>query len=132
LQTHFILYVRDQARARDFYQCVLGLSPQLDVAGMTEFALSSGATLGLMPEENIKRLLVDALPDPALAHGVPRAELYLLVAEPQAFHVRAIGAGARELSPLQLRTWGHVVAYSLDLDGHVLAFASAQASPSMG
>ena len=37
---------------------------------------------------------------------------------------RAIEFGAREVSPLALRDWGHSVAYSLDPDGHVLAFAS--------
>jgi YD repeat-containing protein len=36
---------------------------------------------------------------------------------------RALDAGARELSPLLQRDWGHVAAYSLDLDGHVVVFA---------
>ena len=49
--------------------------------------------------------------------------LYLLVDDPAAFHARALAAGARELSPLQARDWGDAAAYSLDPDGHVLAFA---------
>ncbi|MBL0173955.1 MAG: hypothetical protein IPP94_01615 [Ignavibacteria bacterium] len=57
------------------------------------------------------------------AHGVPRAEVYLLTDDPKTLHARALAAGARELSPLQSRDWGHAVAYSLDPDGHVLAFA---------
>ncbi len=120
---HFILYVADQARARDFYGRVLQTRAGFDAPGMTEFAMSDSTILGLMPSVGIKRLLGDALPDPGEADGVPRAELYLLVDDPAACHARALSAGAKELLPLQPMNWGHEVAYSLDLDGHVLAFA---------
>lgn len=56
--------------------------------------------------------------------GIPRAELYLRVANASELHQRALAAGAVELSPMLLRDWGHQAAYSLDPDGHVLAFAS--------
>jgi len=121
---HFILYVEDQERSTRFHATVLATAPRLDVPGMTEFALPGGAVLGLMPEASIVRLLGPALPDPAAARGVPRAELYLLVPDPAAYHARAIAAGARELSPLRSRSWGHVAAYSIDPDGHVIAFAA--------
>ena len=65
----------------------------------------------------------NALFDPDAGDGIPRAELYLLVNEPQMYHRRALEAGAIELSNLIARDWGHRAAYSLDLDGHVLAFA---------
>jgi catechol 2,3-dioxygenase-like lactoylglutathione lyase family enzyme len=120
---HFILYVRDQARSRAFYAATLGSEPTLDVPGMTEFRLREGAILGLMPEAGIRRLLGAALPDPASASGIPRAELYLLVDDPAAYHARALGAGAVELDALAVRDWGHAAAYSLDPDGHVVAFA---------
>lgn len=90
---------------------------------MTELELPGGAVLGLMPEAGIRRLLGEALPDPAAGAGVPRAEVYLLVDDPAAGHARALAAGARELSPLAPRDWGHDAAYSLAPDGHVLAFA---------
>ena len=122
MTSHFILYVRDQAASARFYRAVLGVAPRLDVPGMTELELG-GAVLGLMPEAGIRRLLGDALPDPASANGVPRAELYLVVDAPASFHRRAIEAGAREISALAPRDWGHEAAYSLDPDGHVLAFA---------
>jgi catechol 2,3-dioxygenase-like lactoylglutathione lyase family enzyme len=127
---HFIFYVKDQQRSEDFYRAVLRISPRLSVPGMTEFELPGGAVLGLMPELDIVRLLAPALPDPAAANGVPRAELYLLVPDPDAFHQRALAAGARELSPLISRDWGHTAGYSLDPDGHVLAFATCQATSS--
>lgn len=122
MNMNLILYVADQALSREFYAAALGLAPRLDVPGMTEFELRPGCVLGLMPEAGIKRLL-PALPDPAGARGVPRAEVYLSVPDPAACHARALAAGARELSPLGPRDWGDEAAYSLDRDGHVLAFA---------
>lgn len=125
MKAHFILYVADQQRSTAFYSLVLGDTPTLDVPGMTEFSLGPMTVLGLMPEAGIVRLLGEAITNPSLARGIPRSELYLVVEDATALHARAIAAGARELSPLTLRDWGHSVAYSLDLDGHVLAFASA-------
>lgn len=122
--SHFILYVADQAIAAAFYARALASAPRLNVPGMTEFELPGGGVLGLMPEAGIRRLLGEAIADPATARGAPRAELYLVVSDAAAWHARAIAAGARELSPPAARSWGHAVAYSLDPDGHVLAFAS--------
>lgn len=124
IASHFILYVADQERSTAFYTATLGIAPRLHVPGMTEIDLPGGGVLGLMPESGIRRLLGDALPDPGNARGVPRAELYLLVDDPRDAHARALASGGRELSPLLPRDWGHRAAYSLDPDGHVLAFAS--------
>ncbi len=118
-----ILYVADQARSRQFYRGVLNAEPILDVPGMTEFELPGGATLGLMPEAGIRRLLGPVLPDPAAGSGIPRVELYLRVPNPGEWHARALAAGAVELSSIAARDWGDQVAYSMDPDGHVLAFA---------
>ena len=123
MNINFILYVKDQAASRGFYAIALGMAPRLDVPGMTEFELAPGCVLGLMPEKGIKRLL-PSMPDPEPAGGVPRAEVYLTVPDPAACHARALAAGARELSPLGPRNWGDKAAYSLDPDGHVLAFAA--------
>ena len=119
----FILYVADQEKSTDFYTRVLDRQPTLHVPGMTEFKLNDGSTLGLMPEAGIKRLLGDKLPDPAAANGIPRSELYLTLPDAESFHRRALAAGAKELSSLSMRNWGQLVAYSLDPDGHVLAFS---------
>lgn len=120
---HFILYVADQRVSTEFYAQVLGATARLDVPGMTEFVLGEGAVLGLMPEAGIRRLLGDSLPHPATARGIARAELYLMVDDVALHHARALAAGARELSAAAPRDWGHEVAYSLDPDGYVLAFA---------
>ena len=124
--SHFILYVADPRRSAAFYSRVLASEPRLEVPGMTEFVLPGGAILGLMPEGGIRKLLGPVLPDPSAARGVPRAELYLVVADPDAYHQRALASGATELSPLLDRDWGHAASYALDPDGHVLAFAHVQ------
>jgi uncharacterized protein len=92
---------------------------------MSEFELAPGAVLGIMPAAGIRRLLGDALPDPAPGAALARAELYLLVDDPLRCHQRALAAGARELSAPTRREWGHEAGYCLDPDGHVLAFARA-------
>lgn len=123
MRAHFILYVADQRRSTAFYEDVLGMAPSLNVTGMTEFTLEGGTVLGLMPEAGIKRLLGPALPDMEQCHGIPRAELYLVSGDARRLHLRALAAGARELSPVIQRDWGHLAGYSLDPDGHVLACA---------
>ena len=120
---HLILFVSDQERSMRFYAEVLDRPPTLHVPGMTEFPLPGGAVLGLMPEAGIRRLLGDAIADPAAARGIPRAELYLVVPDPAAMHARALRAGAREVSPISPRDWGDVAGYVSDPDGHLLASA---------
>jgi uncharacterized glyoxalase superfamily protein PhnB len=120
---YLILYVEDQELSSELYSAVLGYPPRLNVPGMTEFELTGGSVLGLMPIAGIKRLLGSALPDPQAAIGGPKAELYLLVDDPEQYLERAISAGAQLLSPLQVRNWGHSAGYCLDPDGHVIAFA---------
>lgn len=123
MRAHFILFVNDQVRSTAFYSSVLDMAPSLNVPGMTEFELNGGAVLGLMPEAGIKRLLGPVLPDMTLCRGIPRAEIYLVSDDARQFHARALGSGARELSPVAPRDWGHLAGYSLDPDGHVIAFA---------
>lgn len=122
LRLQTILYVEDQERSRDFYRAVLGIEPSLDVPGMTEFAIG-GTKLGLMPSQGIKKLLGDAVHDPKLAGGISRCELYLVVDDPQAYILRALAAGMKELSPFERRDWGDEVAYFADPDFHIIAFA---------
>ena len=118
---HFILFVADQDAATSFFAEVLDRAPRLHVPGMTEFELAGGAVLGLMPEGGIERLL------PRLdtqAAGVSRAEIYLVVDDPEAHLARAVGAGAELLAEVGPRDWGHRAGYCRDANGHVLAFAT--------
>ena len=120
---HFILYVEDQKRSTAFYKNVLEIESQLNVPGMTEFELNDGTILGLMPGLGIEKLLGDQIQNPDVMNGIPRAELYLLVDEPQKYFLRALQHGAKELSRLQPRDWGDEAAYCSDPDGYIVAFA---------
>ena len=55
-----ILYVQDQEQSALFYEKLLRQKPSLHVPGMTEFTLSAGCKLGLMPEAGIAPLLDEA------------------------------------------------------------------------
>jgi catechol 2,3-dioxygenase-like lactoylglutathione lyase family enzyme len=121
---HVILFVRDQERSTRFYAEVFGKEPRLQVDGMTEFDLSDGMVLGLMPETGIRRLLGSALPAAAPDGAGPRSELYVEVDEPEVYLDRATAAGAELVSPCSDRDWGATAGYCLDPDGHLLAFAS--------
>lgn len=119
----FILYVSNQQRSRDFYTKVLNLEPSLDVEGMTEFSLSENTKLGIMPEKGIAKILSDKTPHPETGSGIPRCELYLYVDGAGVYYKRALDAGAKEVSPVQLRNWGDMAGYLSDPDGHIIAFA---------
>lgn len=121
--TEFIFYVADQNRSREFYQKVLQAAPSLDVPGMTEFTLSAGCALGLMPESGIKKILLDKTPDPVSGNGIPRCELYLRVKNVKESMDRALSAGGRLVSDMQPRDWGDTVGYIMDPDGHIIAFS---------
>jgi predicted enzyme related to lactoylglutathione lyase len=116
----FILYVADQARARDFYRHVLAAEPVLDVPGMTEFDLG-GATLGLMPGADMEELLYGQI----RVGADQRCELYLRRGDAAAALDRAVDAGGRLLDGMRDRSWGERAGYLLDPDGHVLALAKS-------
>ena len=120
-EAYFIFYVKDQTESASYYKQVLGLQPILEVPGITEFRLTDNSVLGLIPIVSAGRLIGEHVF--SSTSGVPKAELYLVVDDPEGQHRTALRCGAIELSPMQLRDWGHRAAYSVDRDGHVLAFA---------
>lgn len=122
-----ILFVKDQSKSTEFYKLVLGTTPDFEVPGMTQFTFSNGGTLGLMPEAGIKRILGEKMPDPHQGSGIPRSELYLTLKNPEEVHQKILQSGGSELSPYLPRNWGDTVAYSMDLDGHVIALAQERA-----
>lgn len=117
MMMHWILYVADQQRSRDFYSQVLQQEPRLDVPGMTEFQIGPETVLGLMPETGVQRLLG------LQPVSGSRCELYWWVPDLEPVLERALAGGGTLLSPPMLRDWGARVAYLLDPDQHVLALA---------
>ena len=122
-KVEFILYVHNKKVASDFYKAVLNKDASNDDAGITEFELTKGCILGIMPESGMAKVLQPIMPHPAQANGIPRCELYLYVNNPQEYLERAFKAGAVLISPNQRREWGDEVGYCADPDGHIVAFA---------
>ena len=123
IEFEFILYVKNQDRSKVFYEKLLLKKPVLDVPGMTEFQLTAGLKLGLMPEEAMAKIISSKLPHPKTGNGIPRCEIYLKVQDAGMYIERGIEAGGKLISPLQDRDWGDKVGYIADLDGHIIAIA---------
>lgn len=119
----FILYVKNQKLSSEFYSKLLLLEPILDEPGMTQFSISDGARLGLMPEDGIYKLLEQKVKHPSLANGAPRCEIYLRVERPEDYIERCANIGGKIIDLPRLRDWGDIAGYCEDLDGHILAFA---------
>ena len=125
---YFLLYVNDQRRGAEFYKKVLGLEPIVDVPGITEFRLKDDTVLAVMPVESAAKLIGGRHFPGSATPSSPKAEVYLVVDDPVRYHQRSLDCGGTELSPMQPRKWGHRAAYSMDPDGHVLAFAEKLAT----
>lgn len=118
-----ILFCKSQKRSKEFYSEVLGQAPVLDVTGMTEFILTDEVKLGLMPEASIAKIINDKAPRPSSGNGIPRCELYIYTKNVGKAYLRAMKAGAKEISKPELRNWGDFAGYLSDPDGHIIAFA---------
>jgi len=122
---HIILYVSNQELSAQFYTKLLEKEPILNVPGMTEFHLNEFTKLGLMPEKGIATILTN-MPNPTLANGIPKCELYLFVDDVKEIFKKAIKLGAKEINLPQERDWGDFVGYVSDFDGNILAFAKSK------
>lgn len=117
-----ILAVEDVARARRFYDALLGWEAAVAVPVYVELRHPGGMRLGLYERRGFAR----NTGRPAVECGEDRthaAELYLACADPAAAITRALAAGGELLSPLAPRDWGDDVGYLRDPDGHVVAIS---------
>jgi len=124
----FILYVKDQEQSKKFYENIFEMNPTLHVPGMTEFNLAENITIGIMPGDNIARILNHKVVNPNEVSGVPRCEIYLFVDNPDTYYDKVVNAGGHGISRGQLRNWGDYVSYCSDFDGNILAFAARKTS----
>jgi uncharacterized glyoxalase superfamily protein PhnB len=97
--------------ARAFYESVLGIPADDTVPSRIYFHCG-----------DVILAVLDRRPE----HGVPfhptPDNLYLATGELDAVHARAIDAGAREVSAIEVQPWGERSFYCLDLDGNRLCF----------
>lgn len=122
-KTYFIFYVDDFDKTKMFYQLLFNLTPIIDEAGMCEYELPDGSTLGIMPSASLAKLFGDKFVEQKDRKALPNVELYFLMENALEFHKRALQLGATEIREFAEMDWGDKVAYSLNHDGHILAFA---------
>lgn len=127
-QVEIILYVSRQDVSAAFYQKIFRKLPDLNVPGMTEFAISESCKVGIMPNDGIAKILAGKTLHPESGTGIPRCELYLYVDDIQLEFQHALESGAMLVSPVMDRNWGDRVCYFADPDGHIIAFAEKNVS----
>lgn len=122
-KTYFIIYVEDLEKTKMFYELLFDIKPIIDEPGMCEFKLLDGSTLGIMPNTSLEKLFGTDFKIEKSRKSLPQTELYFLLQDALTFHKKALQLGATEIREFAEMDWGAKVAYSLNHDGHILAFA---------
>ena len=125
---HLVLAVADVDRAKQFYDDAFGWKPHLEWEGeYAELELPDNDWLGLYREDGFAESA--GAPVAELKQGrFAGAELYVQVDDVDAAIGALREAGAKSLSPLARRGWGHEAAYFADPDGNIVAVARPVAS----
>lgn len=123
MKTHFIIYVENISKTKVFYELLFNITPIIDEPGMCEYKLPDGSLLGIMPNTSLEKLFGKNFEKQKNKKALPQTELYFLVDDALNFHNRAIQLGASEIRAFSQMDWGENVAYSINHDGHILAFA---------
>ena len=120
---HLVLAVSDVERAKQFYGDAFGWKPHLEWPGeYAELELPDNDWLGLYREDGFAESA--GAPVEELKRGrYSGAELYVQVADVGEATKALSEAGAKALSPLAKRGWGHEAAYFADPDGNIVAVA---------
>jgi predicted enzyme related to lactoylglutathione lyase len=129
MKTHFIIYVEDLSKTKLFYELLFNINPIIDDPGMCEYQLPDGTLLGIMPSTSLEKLFGKSFEKQKNRKALPQTELYFLVEDAKQFHKRAIQLGASEIREFSEMDWGDSAAYSINHDGHILAFAEKTTQP---
>ncbi len=120
---HTILVVENLHKSKMFYQLLFDVEPVVDETNIVELKLNENFILGLITKELPAKLFDAELMVKFKLDKASSAELYFECDNAEKIHAKALQLGCLELSPFQQRVWGHSVGYSVNHDGHVLAFA---------
>lgn len=119
-----ILAVDDLARARVFYERVLGAEAVVEAPSYVELSTPSSLRLGLYRRDGFAANTRARLAEPPPPGATTSTEIYAETEDFAATRAAILAHGGAELSPLALRGWGEDVAYFRDPDGNVLAIAA--------
>ena len=125
-KVHIILTVSDISKSRMFYNLLFNITPIVDESNICEFQLTENLILGLQNEDlKLKNFDPDIYMRFAQNKHTGGEEIYIEHSDAEGIHTKALQLGCLELSPFKERNWGHKVGYSINHDGHILAFAEA-------
>lgn len=123
---HFILDTDDLGKSRMFYSLLFDTEPIVDENNIVEFEIVPGVILGLQTA-GLKDKLFDAdIYSKYRNSKSGSSELYIECINAEEMHKKALSLGCLELSPFSKRNWGAEAGYSINHDGHILAFALNQ------
>ena len=122
-KTYIIIYVDDLDKTKMFYELLFDIKPIVDELGMCELELPNNTTLGIMPKSSFEKLFGEDNNFNDNKKSTPKFELYFQVDDPELFHKKVMQLGALELRKFEEMNWGDIAAYSINHDGHILAFA---------
>ena len=122
-KTHTILFVQNQEDSIRFYEKLLRRKPILNVPGMTEFELQENHILGLMPSENIERIIDEKMKSIQKNSDLIICELYIYVDNLDEMLDYCKAENFNVVSDLKPRNWGDRAFYISDQDGHLIAFS---------
>ncbi|MBN1302296.1 MAG: VOC family protein [Melioribacteraceae bacterium] len=120
---HTILLVNDLQKSKAFYKLLFNLNPVVDTENIVEFEIGTNLILGLQTIDLPSKIFdYDVFAKyPNTSAGIH--EIYIECENAEEMHEKAKQYGCIELSPFQKREWGHYTGYSINHDGHILAFA---------
>ncbi len=122
-KTYFIIYVDDINKTKFFFQLLFDIKPVIDEPGMCELELPNGAVLGIMPNTSLEKLFGTEYSVNEKKKASPKFEFYFQVDNAEALYKKALQLGALSLRKFNKMDWGDRVAYCVNHDGHILAFA---------
>jgi predicted lactoylglutathione lyase len=122
---HTVVTVNDLTKSKMFYKLLFEIEPKVDSENFVEIKLNENFILGLQNIKMNEKLFNRDLISKFKLNKTSSAEFYIECKNPEEMHQKALQFGCLELSPFRERDWGQSVAYSVNHDGHVLAFAKS-------
>ena len=124
---HFILDSKDLSKSKMFYSLLFDTQPIVEDNNIVEFEIVPGFILGLQSIELKDKLFDRDIFNRYRNTSNAASELYIECENAEAMHQKALSLGCLELSPFSKREWDHYAGYSINHDGHILAYAKPSA-----
>ena len=124
-----ITYVKDVAKTVEFWKAAFGIEARFVVPTGDYAELETGHTAIAFAAHELGRSNLPQGYAPADASTLPQGqELALVTEDVEAAMAQAVNAGARLISPAQVKPWGQTVGYVCTPDGNLIELCSPLSS----